>query len=115
VTGKPHFLGTRLRAFYRSTLLHDVVREGKISCVKWLLEKGADPKIKNHEGETPVTIAQNSGYVAIAKLLESTEDCDEGMSEERGKCWHRTKPKSRIGNTPANLLKKETIIRFFVS
>lgn len=75
MTGKPHFVGKRLRAFYGSTLLHDMVQEGHLSRVKWLLEKGADPKIKNHGGETPLTIAQRLGYGALAKFWASTESC----------------------------------------
>jgi ankyrin repeat protein len=72
MTGKPRFVGRRLRAFYRSTLLHDAVQEGNLSCVKWLLEIGADPRMKNHEGESPLMIAQRLGYVGISKLLASS-------------------------------------------
>jgi hypothetical protein len=106
MTGKPHFVGKRLRAFYGSTLLHDVVHDGSLSAVKWLLERGADSAIKNHEGETPLTIARKLGYDAIAELLASTENCDEGMSEERGKCWPCKKLKSRVGNAPRKLFGK---------
>jgi hypothetical protein len=73
MTGKPHFAGIRLRTFYRSTLLHHAVHEGNLSCVKWLLKMGADPTIRNHGGESPITIAQKLGHVGIGKLLASTE------------------------------------------
>jgi len=82
MTGKPRFVGRRLRAFYRSTLLHDAVQEGNLSCVKWLLEIGADPRIKNREGENPLTIAQKLGYNGIGKLLASTDRCDEVIEKK---------------------------------
>ena len=49
--------------------LFDASHEGRIDIVRELLEAGADPNIKNEDGETALIIASSLGHYEIVKLL----------------------------------------------
>jgi hypothetical protein len=44
---------------------------GKTECVQLLLERGADPKLKDDRGKTAADIAQDLGYVEVVALLRT--------------------------------------------
>jgi ankyrin repeat protein len=52
--------------------LLDAVGEGQTALVKLLMEKGANPKIKNQEGLTPLDIAERENLPEIAAILRAT-------------------------------------------
>ncbi|KAF7555948.1 hypothetical protein G7Z17_g1786 [Cylindrodendrum hubeiense] len=45
------------------------VREGNVEMVKLLLERGADANQKNHQGETPLSVAETKGMDLILAAL----------------------------------------------
>lgn len=51
------------------TSLHEAVKLGSVEYVKKLLHKGADPKLKNKNGETSMDIAIKSGFTEIVNIL----------------------------------------------
>ena len=65
----PEIVSSRLLQSYKSTLLHHAVFEGNISACLWLLKKNADPTMTNHQGDTPLMVAEKKGYVGIQKVL----------------------------------------------
>jgi ankyrin repeat protein len=60
----PNFQGP-----FGNTLLHSAVVSGDIDEVKRLLAFGADPKIANRDGHTPVHAAAILGHAEIEQLL----------------------------------------------
>lgn len=53
------------------TPLHDAVWGNNPEAAKLLLAKGADPTIKNKEGQTPLEKAQSEGKEDLIKVLEN--------------------------------------------
>ena len=51
------------------TLLHLAAHSGWIDEVRWLLEAGANPFLKNQREESPLELAVRMGYLEIAKIL----------------------------------------------
>ena len=43
---------------------------GRVQVVKLLLEKGADPKLPDSSGKTPIDYARENGNLEIEELLE---------------------------------------------
>ena len=66
----PRHVTTWLLESYLTTLLHTAVMEVNLSGCLWLLKKRADATIKNHTGDTPLSIAEKRGYLCISKLLQ---------------------------------------------
>lgn len=54
------------------TPLHDAVWGNNPAAAKLLLEKGADPTIKNKEGQTPLEKARSEGKENLVRVLEGT-------------------------------------------
>jgi ankyrin repeat protein len=54
---------------FGNTLLHSAVVSGDIEEVQRLLAAGADPRIPNRDGKTPVEAAALLGHAAIEQLL----------------------------------------------
>ena len=50
--------------------LHDAAAEGKNEAVKFLLEKGADPMVKDEDGNTAIDIALGNLHKDTAKLMQ---------------------------------------------
>ncbi|XP_068185282.1 BRCA1-associated RING domain protein 1 isoform X2 [Antennarius striatus] len=53
------------------THLHVAAIKGDVEAVKELLEKGADPNLKDHAGWTPLHEACNLGHLAVVEVLVS--------------------------------------------
>ncbi|HEU5178321.1 MAG TPA: ankyrin repeat domain-containing protein [Burkholderiales bacterium] len=59
---------------FGNTLLHTAVADGEIDEVRRLLEAGANPRLANREGHTPLRVAVLLGHDDICRvLLESRE------------------------------------------
>lgn len=60
---------------FGNTLLHTAVADGEIDEVRRLLEAGANPRLANREGHTPLRVAVLLGHDDICRvLLESREE-----------------------------------------
>ena len=60
---------------FGNTLLHSAVADGEIDEVRRLLEAGANPRLANREGHTPLRVAVLLGHDDICRvLLESREE-----------------------------------------
>ena len=59
---------------FGNTLLHSAVADGEIDEVRRLLAAGANPRLANREGHTPLRVAVLLGHEDIRRvLLESRE------------------------------------------
>ncbi|HWQ90360.1 MAG TPA: ankyrin repeat domain-containing protein [Clostridia bacterium] len=54
---------------YWNTVLHEAVMKGSLPIVEALLAAGADPNRTDHEGKTPLAIAQEKGFTKLVALL----------------------------------------------
>jgi len=59
---------------FGNTLLHSAVISGDISEVRKLLAAGADPRIANREGQTPLRVAVILAHDEIHGLLTRTRE-----------------------------------------
>ena len=66
--GNPNYQGP-----FGNTLLHGAVVSGDLREVKRLLAAGADPRIANFDGKTPVQAAELLGYVRIFDVLQKAK------------------------------------------
>jgi ankyrin repeat protein len=55
---------------YWNTVLHEAVMKGSLPIAEALLEAGADPNRTDHEGKTPLAIAQEKGFTELVALLQ---------------------------------------------
>jgi len=53
------------------TLLHHAAQQGDREQVESLLERGAEPAVKNDRGQSPADVARGLGHDAIAERLEA--------------------------------------------
>ena len=51
--------------------IHVCIKKKRINLARWLLEAGANPKVKNYWGETPLKMAERIGDEEIIALLGS--------------------------------------------
>ena len=58
-----------LAALDGMTALHLAVAENHAACVSWLLSLGADPLLRNSDGEAPLFTACKHGHTQAARLL----------------------------------------------
>jgi len=56
---------------FGDTPLHQAAMFGKIRILKYLLERGADPSVKNKEGLTPLELARKHRRTEAAEHLEA--------------------------------------------
>ncbi len=60
------------------TALHIVTTRRDATWIRFLIDKGAKPNVRNKKGETPLMIASNMGFVdGVAALLAAGADIDE--------------------------------------
>jgi len=69
VTGNPNYQGP-----FGNTLLHGAVISGDTQEVERLLAAGADPKMANHDGATPLRVAAILGHREAYDLLARPSD-----------------------------------------
>lgn len=48
--------------------------QGHLKIIQWLRENGADPKLRNELGESPVDVARRYGQLGALKLLSPKSD-----------------------------------------
>jgi len=63
-------LAHKTKPGYRNTVLHEAVEKGSLPIAETLLAAGADPNRTDHEGKTPLAIAQENGFTELVALLE---------------------------------------------
>lgn len=68
--------GRRRVPGYFNTVLHEAVGNNNLEIVRILLNASADPKRGDHEGKTPLMIADEKGFTAIASLLRASMNED---------------------------------------
>jgi len=56
---------------YNNTPLHEAAIWGREDLVQYLLEKGADPKVEDKYGRTPLYWAEKRGHKPIVELFIS--------------------------------------------
>ena len=72
---------------FGNTLLHSAVASNDIKEVRRLLKAGANPRIANREGQTPLRVAAILGHDDIYKTLSAPRDAhlewllDEALKE----------------------------------
>jgi ankyrin repeat protein len=66
--GNPNYQGP-----FGNTLLHGAVVSGDLREVRRLLAAGADPRIANRDGKTPVQAAAILGYAKIQDVLRKAK------------------------------------------
>ena len=52
------------------TALHCAANAGHQDIVEWLLDRGANPTLKDRGGDTPRDRARNNGYSSVGDILE---------------------------------------------
>jgi ankyrin repeat protein len=52
------------------TALHEVVNKKDLDLTRYFLAHGADPKVQNDEGKSPIGLAAEQGSAAILKVLK---------------------------------------------
>lgn len=55
---------------YYNTVLHEAAQKGSLPIVESLLAAGADPNRTDHEGKTPLAIANEKGFTDLVALLQ---------------------------------------------
>lgn len=69
--------------FGGETALFFACHQGNISCVKILIEHGANPNLADYHNNTPFHVAISSGYYVIANYLSSVKNIDLDTSLNR--------------------------------
>ncbi|TPX58543.1 hypothetical protein SpCBS45565_g07958 [Spizellomyces sp. 'palustris'] len=65
-----------------STALHWAALNGKLDCVELLLSCGAVATIKNEQGRSPVTVAEQQGHLEVVNALLKSYEPDEEEADE---------------------------------
>lgn len=63
-------LAHKTKPGYFNTVLHEAVEKGSLPIAEALLAAGADPNRTDHEGKTPMAIAQEKGFTELVALLQ---------------------------------------------
>ncbi len=64
-------LARKTQPSYRNTVLHEAIEKGSVPITEALLAAGADASRTDHEGKTPLAIAQEKGFRDLAALLQN--------------------------------------------
>ncbi|HKU45723.1 MAG TPA: ankyrin repeat domain-containing protein [Burkholderiales bacterium] len=67
-------INLNLQGPFGNTLLHSAAASGDVQEVRRLLAAGADPEIRNREGQTPQRVAAILGHDEIYGLLRIPDD-----------------------------------------
>lgn len=102
-----------------ATPMHKAAGQGRIECLQWLIEMGADRNITNEAGETPLDVAKRFAQLAAVKLLGGSleDDSDEELNEDDPSFFYRhgvegsTDHKDDLNLTPEE--KKEARVRAY--
>ena len=86
---------------FGNTLLHSAVLSGDIREVQKLLGAGADPRIANREGQTPLRVAALLGHEAIYELLSRSEDHLEQLLDQALEATFPASDPIAVSPTPA--------------
>lgn len=80
------------------TALHHALRLGNADMASLLLERGADPHARNHNGESALFLAVNAGLLPLAKELVQKYGCDlnEQAGEEQYSALHMAASRNDI-------------------
>ena len=70
-----------------TTPLHVVCEFGHLTCIRMLIEGGADVNARDEDGDAPLNVAAIRGNVDIIRLLASYKQCDVNV---QGSCLDRT-------------------------
>lgn len=89
-----------------STALHLAADEGNAECVALLLSKGADAKVKNHRGFSPLHLAARTSSIEVVELL-----LREGTADPNAEDFdHRTPLHAAVGKSDSAFDILETLI-----
>jgi ankyrin repeat protein len=71
-----------LQGPFGNTLLHSAVADGDLGQVQRLLAAGADPRIANREGNTPLRVAVILGHDEIYRALAARDEHTERLLDQ---------------------------------
>lgn len=55
------------------TALHEAARNGQVEAVRLLLDRGANPRLKNTLGSTALDLAKEMNHTKVVEALSKTE------------------------------------------
>ena len=70
---------------YGHSLLHMASSEGRVDLVKLFLQKGVDPSLEDVEGNTALTLAENTEVFDILEHVRTMSLMDHGEKEQEKK------------------------------
>jgi len=65
----------------QGTALHAAVRRGRAGCVRLLLARGADPRLRDDQGRTPAELARHTHQPELCALIEAALARDASVIE----------------------------------
>jgi len=60
----------------RTSPLHEAARSGSADVVQWLLDCGADRRLRDENGKTPLEVAADRGNLGVVEILKRTNEPD---------------------------------------
>lgn len=59
--------------YWGRTVLHEAANMGHLDVVQFLLDKEANPDLKNDEGQTPLMMAQENNRIEVVQFLDDLQ------------------------------------------